>query len=314
MQSSDNNAVKTVAIVGAGVIGISWPANFIAAGLRVNLYDIQENFQESAQPLLEQMLNQITAANLANDTLLANVNYFSDLKKAVNNVDVVQENGPEKVDFKQAIFAEIESYVKEETLLISSSSGIIPEKIGPKMKDPSRVVIGHPFNPPHIVPLVEICAGPKTPEALIKRVMAFYQDCGKCPVVLKKAIPGFVANRLQTVLLREAINIVEQGVVNIKELDDIVLNSLGIRWASVGPFLAGHLGGGEQGLHGILQHILSTLLTAMELPAIDDRTLDLLDEQIDEFYPNSKTAQFASVRDERQKAIIEIQKNKPLNS
>ncbi len=303
------NINHTIAIIGAGIIGTSWAAKYSVSGYKVRMYDIRENFQRHIADYLKQMIGQISdniegAAN--------RISYHSNLVDALDGATVVQENGPEKSDFKQEIFASIEKHVNDNTLIISSSSGIPPDIIGKRMKNPDRAIIGHPFNPPHLIPLVEICTTLSISKEKVEEVTEFYASCGKVPVRLNKPIPGFVANRLQTALVREAIYLVQEGVVSVADLDQIMLNSLGIRWAAIGPFLTGQLGGGEGGLVEMVDKILNTLIVSMNLSPVEDKGLKIIGDQTNQFYPLDKFHEVASARDARQIAIMKAQSSYPL--
>lgn len=304
-----SQSVKTVTVIGAGVIGASWSAAFAAAGCNVRLNDVREGFAAAVHDDLRAALADITADV---DGAFARITYHGALADALQGADLVQENGPERPDFKQDLFAEIERMVGPDTILISSSSGIPPEVIGKKMVDPTRVLIGHPFNPPHLVPLVEICAVPEVRADLVSRAMDFYSACGKVPVRLNKPVPGFVGNRLQVAVLREAINLVEMGVIDVAGADKIMLNSLGIRWAAVGPLLAGQLGAGNGGIVAMIDKIMASLIDGMGLPPISPETVKLVGEQASAAYPLDRLKEFAEVRDQRQKAVMAVQKDHPL--
>lgn len=297
-----------VAVIGAGVIGRSWTATFLAGGYDVVISDPQEGIDAVVREALPGYLGGIPGRTFSDaeiKAMIGRVTFIRNAADAVAGVVAVQENGPEKEGFKQSLFSELEKTVGPETLLLSSSSGITPDVIGATMKDPSRVVIGHPFNPPHQLPLVEVCGTLDADEGLITQVMAFYTGLGKVPARLKKSVPGFVANRLQTVLVMEALHLVQEGVVDIATLDQIMLNSLGPRWASVGPLLAGHLGGGDGGLGGILGHILNRLAAGMGLDPIPEDDVTRLGKLADEAYPPKDKAVYARMRDRRTTQILE---------
>ncbi len=301
---------QKVAVVGAGVIGCSWSAYYAAHGHSVNIYDVQKGYQESAKERIRSLASEIP--NVNEEEVLQRVSFYSSLEDAIAGIDLIQENGPERKEIKQQLFADFEQYAPAKALLVSSSSGIVPADISAKMKVPERALIGHPVNPAHLLPVVEICGGQNTPPALVKRLEKFYQDCGRVTAVLKKPIDGFVINRLQSALMYEAIHLVGKGVVNVKDLDSLMMASLGVRWASIGPFLTGQLGGGDGGFRGIAEKILSSLFASMGLDPISPQTLDMLEKQTNRSYPMDDIQQFAEVRDERQNAILNIQKNHPL--
>ncbi|WP_158890572.1 3-hydroxyacyl-CoA dehydrogenase NAD-binding domain-containing protein [Amycolatopsis anabasis] len=247
---------KTVAVIGAGTIGLSWAALFAAHDLRVRVADPRPDLAEAVRDAIAEFAPQLgrDAAELS-----ARVTLAADVAEAVREADVVQENGPEKLDFKRDLFATLVREAPAHALLLSSSSAIPSTAFTGELADPSRVLIGHPFNPPHIVPLVEVVPGERTSADAVTRAVEFYRSLGRVPVVERKEIPGFVGNRLQSALQREAAYLVEQGVVDPAELDTVVVNSLGLRWAAVGPFLGSHLGGGPGGFRHLATHIGSSM-------------------------------------------------------
>lgn len=300
---------KQVAVIGAGVIGLCWAVLFAAKGYHVQVYDPREDLDEQLTHTLPLYLRQIPDITEDADVVMHRVRACRDLQKATTHAHYVQESGPESLEFKQALWAEVEQYVATDTLLLSSSSGIVASEQGAKMQHGERIVIGHPFNPPHILPLVEICAAPTTSAALIQQASEFYRSLGKFPVLLNHEKPAFVANRLQMALVLEAIKLVEEGVVGIKELDDIVTHSLGIRWASVGPLLAFHLGGGAGGLTHLLEHIGVGLATTIGQPdVLTKEVIARIGAQAEKAYPKSELQHYCTERDRRQQVIIDDQK------
>ena len=183
----------------------------------------------------------------------------SDVKKALAGADLVQENGPERIDFKIQLFADMDAATPPETLIASSSSGLTMSVMQSKCKHPERCVTGHPFNPPHVIPLVEVVAGAKTSPETVERAIAFYTSIGKKPIHLKKELPGHVANRLQSALYREVVYLIGQGVLDVADADDAVSWGPGLRWGVMGPNLLWHLGGGKGGI----QHFMDNLMPRM---------------------------------------------------
>jgi ketoreductase RED1 len=237
-----------VTVIGAGVIGSSWTALFLAHGLQVVVNDPRPDIDTLVKGDLARFAPTLRTLGLAADDLARNLRFEPDLERAVAQADVVQENGPERIEFKQDLWARIERAAPKHALLLSSSSTKTATEQSRDMADASRMLIGHPFNPPHLIPLVEVVPGERTDPKAVEEAMAFYEALGKVPRTLRKEINGFVANRLQRVIFREACYLVSQGVVTVDELDDIVTNSIGLRWAVNGPFSSFHLGGGPGGL------------------------------------------------------------------
>ena len=181
------------------------------------------------------------------------------MKEALSQADLVQENAPERPDFKIKLYAEMEEFVPVDTLLASSSSGITPSVIQSQCKHPERVVIGHPFNPPHIIPLVEVVGGSKTSPDAVQQAISFYASIGKKPIHLKKELPGHVANRFQAALYREMLYLIEQGVLSVEDTDAAVCYGPGLRWGVMGQSLQWHLGGGAGGIKHFMDHLMPPL-------------------------------------------------------
>jgi len=185
--------------------------------------------------------------------------FTTNMKEALSAADFVQENGPERPDFKMKLYAEMDEVVPVGSLLASSSSGITPTVIQSQCKHPERVVIGHPFNPPHIIPLVEVVGGNKTSPDAIQQAIRFYASIGKRPIHLKKELPGHVANRFQAALYREMLNVIEQGVLSVEDADAAVCFGPGLRWGVMGQSLQWHLGGGAGGIKHFMDHLMPPL-------------------------------------------------------
>ncbi|TDD73466.1 3-hydroxyacyl-CoA dehydrogenase NAD-binding domain-containing protein [Actinomadura rubrisoli] len=294
----------TVTVIGAGTIGLGWTTLFLASGLTVRVNSRNPEAADVVRKAVELHAPGVPGGADPAD-LLSRLELESDLEKAVADADVVQENTPEDARLKQELFGRIEKAAPAGALLLSSTSSIPPAVLGTGLREPDRVVVGHPFNPPHVVPLVEVVGG--RPE-LVERAAEFYRSVGKVPVVLRKPILGFAANRLQSALLRESIHLVREGVVTVGELDEIVTASIGLRWSTVGPFLAFHLGGGPGGLRHWLSHLGVGLEAGWEQlgrPAMDEETVRLLVEQADTAYGGRTFEELTVERDIRQNAVLE---------
>lgn len=245
----------TVAVVGAGTIGVSWATLLSARGLHVRVTDPRDDVEQVVQHSVRQFARTLPEGARDPEELLSRIEVVRSVEAAVDGVAVVQENGPERVEFKRELFGRIEAAAPADALLLSSTSGLMPSDMARDLTDPGRVVVGHPFNPPHVVPLVEVVPGERTPTELVHQVVAFYVSLGKRPVVLRREIGGFVANRLQSAVFREAVHLVLSGVVTLEELDAVVTSSVGPRWATAGPFESMDLGGGPGGLRHLLEHL-----------------------------------------------------------
>ncbi|MES2749843.1 MAG: 3-hydroxyacyl-CoA dehydrogenase [Pseudomonadota bacterium] len=228
---------KTVAIVGVGLIGRAWAAIFARAGWTVRLTDPHAPALSAAPGLIRDELRALAKHGLADDPegAAARISIASSLADAVKNVSFVQENGPEKVEDKIALFAELDRLTAPDTLLASSTSAIVASRFTENLKGRARCLVGHPVNPPHLVPLVELCGAPWTSPDAIGRAREIYREIGQVPVTVNKEINGFVLNRLQGALLAEAFRLVGEGYISAEDLDHTVKDGLGTRWSFMGP-------------------------------------------------------------------------------
>ncbi|MFF1451311.1 3-hydroxyacyl-CoA dehydrogenase NAD-binding domain-containing protein [Streptomyces sp. NPDC058274] len=299
--------IRRVTVVGAGVIGASWAALFLAHGLEVTVSDPQPGVDTQVRELIDGTVPVLEGLGLPTADLTERLRFEPDLAAAVREADLVQENGPERLEVKHQMWRTIEENAPDAALFATSTSGIPATDIASALNSPERLVVGHPFNPPHLVPLVEIVPGERTSEETVERARAFYTALGKSPQVLRKEVPGFVANRLQSALFRECVHLVAEGVVTEQELDDIVTSSIGLRWAVAGPFQTFHLGGGEGGLPHFVTHLGPGMekrwdQMAQEHVAFDDATVSTLNEQARDF--GAGIDQLAAERDRRQVALM----------
>jgi len=293
-----------VAVIGAGVIGSSWTALFLAHGLRVVVNDPRPDIRTVVLSDLAKIAPTLRQLGLRSEGLEEKLSFEADLHRAVSGVDVVQENGPERVEFKQQLWASIENSISSHALLLSSSSARPATEQGRDMKDAGRLLIGHPFNPPHLIPLVEVVPGERTRPEAVEDAFAFYMALGKVPRVLRKEIQGFVANRLQRAIMRESCYLVQQGVCTIDELDDIVTSSIGLRWAVNGPFSSFHMGGGPGGLASFFENLGKNMAAAWKMMPpveLDDELKQRIVTQAAAFAPID---QMERERDDKQIALL----------
>ncbi|MFI1720593.1 3-hydroxyacyl-CoA dehydrogenase NAD-binding domain-containing protein [Streptomyces sp. NPDC020489] len=305
-----NRPFRTAAVIGAGTIGLSWTALFAAYGLTVRVSDPREDLAGAVDEALARYAPHLAARNLDVTGLADRVHLAADVTEAVRDADVVQENGPERVEFKKDLFATLAREAPTHALLLSSSSAIASTAFTGELadEDAARVLIGHPFNPPHLLPLVEVVPGERTGEDAIQAALDFYTSVGRTPVVERKEIPGFVGNRLQNALSREAVHLVEQGVVTPEDLDRVVTNSLGLRWATVGPFLGSHLGGGPGGYRHLVEHIgasMQAMGDGLDRPAQTPAQQERLIEAVEKAYGSSTYSELAETRDRKQLAVLD---------
>ncbi|CUJ57488.1 Probable 3-hydroxybutyryl-CoA dehydrogenase [Achromobacter xylosoxidans] len=260
--TSPSPAIRRVAIVGAGTIGASWAALFLAYGLEVVVCDPAADAESltrarvaAAWPVLTELGR--VAAGASPEAL----RFDADLAGALRGVDFVQENGPEREDFKTDLFARMDALLPPEVIVASSSSGLIMSRLQARCPHAARFVIGHPFNPPHLIPLVEVVGGKQTSEATVERCIAFYRRLGKHPIRVNKEVPGHIANRLQAALWREAIHLAADNVASVADIDAAVSQGPGLRWALFGPHMTFNLGGGAGGMAHFMDHLLGPIQT-----------------------------------------------------
>src|SRR6202140_3681331 len=232
------NTERNVAIVGAGLIGRAWAGIFARAGWNVRLTDPHIPTLKAAPRLIRDELHALARHGLASDPdgAVTRVSVAASLQEAVLDVEFVQENGPEKVEDKRAIFAQLDRLAPSRALLVSSTSAIVASRFTETLPGRARCLVGHPVNPPHLVPLVELCGAPWTSPAAIDRAKAIYREIGQVPVIINREINGFVLNRLQGALLAEAFRLVGEGFISAEDLDHTLKDGLGLRWSFLGPF------------------------------------------------------------------------------
>src|SRR5215813_11809404 len=272
---SFNKPIRRVAIVGTGVIGASWAAEYLARGFDVVANDPAPNAEANLRKYVDDAWEQLKAIGLSAGASRGRLTFTSNIKEALSNADFVQENGPERPDFKIKLFADIDDVTPPDSLVASSSSGITMSVIQSKCKRPERCVIGHPFNPPHIIPLVEVVGGAKTSPDAIQQAMKFYASIGKKPIHLRKELPGHVANRLQAALYREVAYLIDQGVLSVADADDAVSYGPGLRWGVMGPSLQWHLGGGQGGIKHFMEHLLPGMVQTWKVLGTPNVTPEL---------------------------------------
>jgi 3-hydroxyacyl-CoA dehydrogenase len=246
---SDSNSIRRVAVIGTGVIGASWATLFLAKGLDVVATDVAPNAEAALREFVDKAWPAMEQLGLAPGASRDRLSFDADLEGAVAKADLVQENGPERIAFKQELYAKLDKLLPAHVIIASSSSGLTMSEIQKACKDhPERCVIGHPFNPPHLIPLVELVGGAATSKETIDRAAAFYDGLGKRTIRLNKEVPGHVANRLAAALLREVFHLVNEDVISVADVDAAVSYGPGLRWGVMGPTLLYHLGGGPGGI------------------------------------------------------------------
>jgi carnitine 3-dehydrogenase len=268
--------VERTAVVGAGVIGSGWAARFLGAGLDVAAWDPAPNAESKARAAIDAAWPAMSRCGLAPGASPSRLTFHAELKGCVADADFIQESAPERETLKQDLLAEIDA-ANPTAIIASSTSGLLPTLLSAKMSRPERMLVGHPFNPVYLLPLVELVAGERTAAATIDRAAALYKSIGMRPLVVRKEIVGFIADRLMEALWREALWLVNDDVATTEEVDAAVVYGCGLRWSLMGTFLTFHLAGGEGGM----RHMLHQFGPALKLPWTRLVAPELTDELID---------------------------------
>ena len=299
---SFNKPIHRIAIVGTGVIGASWAAQYLASGFDVVATDPAPNAEANLRKYVDDAWEQLTDIGLSPGASRDRLSFTSNMEDAVWDADFVQENAPERPDFKIKLFADIDAAAPHESIIASSSSSLTMSVIQSQCERPERCLIGHPFNPPHIIPLVEVVGGARTSPEAIQQAMEFYASIGKKPIYLRKEVPGHVGNRLQSALYREVMYLIEQGVLSVADADDAVSWGPGLRWGVMGPSLQWHVGGGEGGIKHFMEHLMDPmangLFKVLGNPAVTPELKRTIAEGVLEEAGNRSVAQLAREENE----------------
>ncbi len=298
---STETGIKRVAVVGTGVIGASWAAYFLAQGLKVSATDPAPGARERLTEAVLRHWPTLVESGLATGASVDNLSFHDTLEAALEGAQFVQENGPERADLKLALFERMDTVLDQNVVIASSSSGLLMSDVQAACRHPERVVLGHPFNPPHLIPLVEVIGGKRTSAETIQRTLDFYRAIGKRPINPKKEVKGHIANRLQAALWREAFHLVAIDAASVSDIDDAIAYGPGLRWAVMGPFANLHLSGGEGGMRHLLDHLggpieswWGDLGTPVLTPELKQKVVDGIDAEL----ANRSDTQITTERDE----------------
>jgi len=309
---STTKPIRRVAIIGTGVIGASWTALFLAKGLEVVATDVAPNAEGSLKRFVEAAWPALERLGLAPGASQSKLSFSADLATAVKGADLVQENGPERIDFKKKLYGQLDDLLPADVIIASSSSGLTMSEIQTGCRaHPERCVIGHPFNPPHVVPLVEIVGGAKTSEDTIQRATDFYTALGKRAIRLHKEVPGHVANRLQSALSREVYHLVAEGVVTAADADTALSWGPGLRWGIMGSLLLNHLGGGQGGIEHFFEQFSGPMTAWWKVlgqpvltPEVQKKLIDSVRAEVG----SRSIDELAAERDEMLLGLIELRR------
>jgi 3-hydroxyacyl-CoA dehydrogenase len=302
--------IQSIAIIGTGVIGASWTALYLAKGLNVAATDVAPNAETALRRFVESAWPALKRLGLAPGASRLNLKFTTALAEAVKGADLVQENGPERIDFKKELYGQLDKLLPPDVIIASSSSGLTMSEIqSGAPSHPERCLIAHPFNPPHLVPLVEIVGGANTSEATIRRAAEFYASIGQRTVRLNKEMPGHIANRLQAALAREVYYLVSEGVVSAADVDTALCWGPGLRWGIMGNMMLNHLAGGPGGIEHFFQQFSGpmtawwkTLGSPVLTPEAQKKLIDSVHAEV-----GSRTiADLAAERDEVLLGLLEL--------
>ncbi len=311
-------AVHTVGIIGAGVIGGGWALHFLRLGKTVLVYDPSESAGEHLRETAQNTWPTLKRIGLAPGACLENLHLVSSLE-ALNEAEMVQENAPEDLEKKQALYQELDTALDWDVPVVSSTSGFAMTDMQKNCRSAARTCVGHPFNPPYIVPFVEVVGGEKTDPETVRWTEAFYTASEKKVIAMQRELPGFIANRLQEALWREALHMVAEGEATPEEIDASIVYGPGLRWAFHGPCMTFHLAGGEGGMAHMLEHFEPALKepwTRLEAPELSDTLRERMVQGCERQTAGRSIAEVVQERDEClirvMQALQEIQPTNPI--
>jgi 3-hydroxyacyl-CoA dehydrogenase len=305
-----NKPIRRIAIIGTGVIGASWSALFLAKGLEVTATDVAPNAEAELRRFVDAAWPTLKRLGLAPGASQSRLKFTAALAEAVKGADLVQENGPERIDFKQKLYGQLDDLLPPDVIIASSSSGLTMSEIQlGAASHPERCIIAHPFNPPHLIPLVEIVGGAKTSEETIRRAAEFYTSIGQRTVRLNKEMPGHVANRLQAALAREVYYLIAEGVVSAADVDTALCWGPGLRWGIMGNMMLNHLGGGQGGIEHFFQQFTGPMTAWWKVlgqpvltPEVQKKLIDSVHAEVG----SRSIDELAAERDEMLMGLIEL--------
>ncbi len=306
MDRPEPSEVRRVAVVGAGLIGSGWAAQFLARGLDVVATDPDPAAETELRAAVDAAWPALERLGLSPGASMERLAFAPDPESAVTDADFVQESAPEVEGLKVDLLARIDAAAREDVLIASSSSGLLPTRLQARCRRPGRIVIGHPFNPVYLLPLVEVLGGEQTHATSIDRALAFYRGLGKHPLRVRREVEGYIADRLQEAMWREALHLVADGVATTAEIDAAILHGPGLRLAIMGPCLTFHLAGGRGGMEHMLEQFGPTLSlpwTHLEAPALTD---ELRDRMVDGTRAQAAGTTPGALEQERDRCLIEI--------
>ena len=302
------SSIDNIAVVGIGVIGTGWIIRFLYKQKKIKVYDPNLDQKKNLLKEIKRVEPTLKKIYKKKINLSKQLEFSKSLKDAVENVDLIQENAPENETLKKNLIKEISEYSKTNSIIASSSSGLLPSKIQSKCKNPKRLIIAHPFNPVYLLPLVELVAGKKTDKKFIKKANIFYSNIGMKTLILKKELPGYLSDRLQESMWRESLHIINEGYATTQDLDDAIIYGPGLRWSLMGTFLTFHLAGGKMGMAHMLEQFGPTLKlpwTKLKAPKLNQK---LRKRIIDGTKVQAKNRSIENLSNLRDNFLIDLQK------
>lgn len=304
----DIASVRRITCIGAGPIGAGWSAYFLARGYAVTSYVHALSEESSLRALVDDAWISLEKLGLAEHASLDNLNCTDDLQAATADAQFIQESAPENIDLKKALYQRLGNLVATNVVISSSTSGLKMTDIQSACASPQRTVVGHPFNPPYLLPLVEVVGGEQTSPAAVQWVADFYKHVGKAPLVLKREIPGFVATRLQEAVWREALHMIANDEATVEDIDTAIVNGPGPRWAMMGPCLAYHIGGGEGGMKYCLEQFGPALKYPWSRLDAPELTPELAKKLIDGSLREAGDRDYSTLNRQRDEGLVAIHK------
>ncbi|WP_028660206.1 3-hydroxyacyl-CoA dehydrogenase NAD-binding domain-containing protein [Nocardioides insulae] len=301
------DAVRTVTCIGAGVIGGGWAAYFLAQGYQVRAWDPAPDAEEKLRHLVDASWPALTELGLAEGASRDNLTVCATLAEAVEGTDFVQESAPEDLELKRKLLADIDEAAAENVVISSSTSGYPMTDMQTACARPGRTIVGHPFNPPYLIPLVEVVGGEQTDAEVVEWTSAFFEAAGKSVITMDREVPGFIANRLQEALWREALHMINAGEATVEQIDRSITDGPGLRWPFHGPMLTFHLAGGQGGMAHMLDHFGPSLLspwTRLDAPELTKELRDAVVEGCEEEAEDRTIDDLVAERDRQVIAIL----------
>ncbi len=279
------NEIRKVALIGAGVIGAGWAARLLLNGIDVALSDPDPEAGRKVEEVVANAERAWQRLMPAPPARRGEITFGRDLEATVADADFVQESAPEREDLKRSLLARVSRACRPEVVIASSTSGLLPSRLQAEMTSPERFVVGHPFNPVYLLPLVEVCGGSETSDPTRQRAADFYRGLGMHPLMVRREVDGFIADRLLEALWREALHLVNDGIATTDEIDQAIAYGPGLRWAFMGTFLSYRLAGGEAGMRHFMAQFGPTLKlpwTRLEAPELTEALIDRIVGQSDD--------------------------------